>query len=292
MPPEGPEVETIRRDLEDAVVGRRVTAVFVHDPALVRAPDPGAFVAGLKGRTIEDAARVGKYLLLRLDDGRAWALHLSLEGRLLLVPKDDEVANGTKLAATLDDGRELRLVDLVSYALVGLGSLDELAETFALDQIGPDPLRPGFTEAVLRERLAGRRGKLKPLLLNPRVIAAVGNIYVDEALWRARLHAERKANSLSDAEWTALHGALVDVLAEGVEHRGTTARGGLYRDLFGKKGRHQEKLDVFRRQGQPCHRCGTAIATTEVGGRSTYFCPTCQVAPSPHRGEVGAKGCG
>jgi formamidopyrimidine-DNA glycosylase len=278
MPPELPEVETIRRDLAEAVVGRRITAVFVHDPAVVKVPDPGAFVAGLKGRTIEAADRAAKYLLLPLDDGRVWAVHLSLEGRLLLVPASAEVANGTKLAVALDDGHELRLVDPVSYALVALVEVGGLAEVFSLNLLGPEPIHPGFDEATLRARLAGRRGMIKPLILNQRIIAGVGNIYADEALWRAKIHPSRKANGLTDAEWTALHRALVDTLREGVANRGTTAPGGLYRDLWGKKGAHQAHLAVFRRAGKACPRCGTAIVRTELGGRPTFFCPHCQPA--------------
>lgn len=274
--PELPEVETIRADLADAVVGRRVTAVFVHDPAVVRTPSAGAFVAGLKGRTLVYAGRRAKYLLLHLDDDRVWALHLSLEARLLLGPAEEEIKPGTKLAVALDDGRELRLVDPVSYALVALGDPGEIAEAFKLDQLGPEPQQAGFTEEVLRTRMAGRRGMIKPLVLNQRIVAGVGNIYADEALWRARIHPARKANGLTDPEWTALHRALVDTLVEGVANRGTTAPGGLYRDLYGRKGKHQEHLAVFRKGDKPCPRCGTPITRTELGGRPTFFCATCQ----------------
>ena len=279
--PELPEVETIRRDLAESVVGRRITAVFVHEPALVRTPDPGGFVAGLKGRTICRAGRRGKYLLLGLDDGRVWAVHLSLEARLLRVEATEEVKPGTKLAVALDDGHELRLVDPVSFALVALADPGELDTVFKLGELGPEPLDASFSEALLRQRLAGRRGMIKPLLLNQRIVAGVGNIYADEALWRARLHPTRKADSLTDAEWAALHAALVETLAAGVENRGTTAPGGLYRDLYGRKGAHQVHLAVFRRAGKPCPRCGTPIARSEIGGRATFCCEACQTSTGP-----------
>ncbi len=274
--PELPEIETIRRDLAGAVLQRRVTHVHVLDPALVRAPDPGAFVAALEGRTLREAGRRGKYLLVGLDDGLTWAMHLSLEGRLLLVPADAAVEDGTRLAVVLDDGRALRLWDKVSYATTAVGDAPALAELFHLDRLGPEPTAPGFTRELFRERFAARRVMVKPTLLDQRVVAGVGNIYADESLWRARVHPTRKANALTDAEWTSLHRALVDVMAEAVSHRGTSAPGGLYRDLYGRKGEHQAHLSVFRRAGKPCPRCATTIVRTEVGGRATFHCPACQ----------------
>ncbi len=288
--PELPEVETIRADLARAAVGRRVVAAHVRDRSVVRAPPPDAFETSLRGRTIQSAARRGKYLLLRLDDGRSWALHLSLEGRLLLTPRDAPVAEGTRLTVTLDDDSDLRLWDRVSFATTALGDDAALDALYHLDLLGPEPTEAGFTEALLRERFEGRRGRIKPLLLEQRVIAGVGNIYADESLWRASIHPERKVDALTDAEWSALHRALVDTLTEGVAHRGTTAPGGLYRDLFGRKGEHQSHLAVFRRAGKACPRCGATVERSEVGGRSTFFCPSCQhlegVAPRLRRVAV------
>lgn len=274
--PELPEIETIRRDLAGSVLNRRVTEARVLDPALVRAPAPEAFASELHHRTLRDAGRRGKYLLVGLDDGRTWAMHLSLEGRLLLVAADAPLEDGTRLAVTLDDGRELRLWDKVSYATTALGDARALAELFHLDRLGPEPTSPDFTREAFRERFAARRVMVKPTLLDQRVVAGVGNIYADESLWRARVHPTRKANALDDGEWTALHRALVDVMAEAVAHRGTSAPGGLYRDLYGRKGEHQAHLSVFRRAGKPCPRCGSTIVRTEVGGRATFHCPACQ----------------
>lgn len=274
--PELPEIETLRRDLADAVIDRRVTDVRVLDPALVRAPSPGDFAAALRGRTLRVAGRRGKYLLVGLNDGRTWAMHLSLEGRLLLVAEDEALAEGTKLTATLDDGRELRLWDKVSYAATALADAAAVNELFQLDRLGPEPTAPGFTRELLRERFAARRVMVKPTLLDQRVVAGVGNIYADESLWRARVHPTRKAHTLAEAEWTALHRALVDVMGEAVAHRGTSAPGGLYRDLYGRKGEHQAHLSVFRRAGKLCPRCATSIVRTEVGGRATFHCPACQ----------------
>lgn len=278
--PELPEIETLRRDLAGAVIGRRVTAVRVHDPALVRAPAPEAFERALTGRTLRAAERRAKYLLLRLDDGQTWAIHLSLEGRLLLVPGDAPLAEGTKLVVTLDDASELRLWDRVSYAATALADAAGIDATFHLDRLGPEPVAADFTVDVLRERFGARRAMVKPTLLDQRVVAGVGNIYADEALWRARVHPTRKAHTLTDAEWAALHHGLVDVMAEAVAHRGTSAPGGLYRDLYGRRGEHQAHLAVFRRAGKGCPRCNAAIARTEVGGRATFVCLACQRPPA------------
>ena len=275
--PELPEVETLRRDLTGAVVGRAITAAKVLDRALVRAPpQPDEFERGLVGRAITAVDRRGKYLLLRLDDGRTWAVHLSLEGRLLLVPRDTLVADGAKLTVTLDDATELRLWDRVSYASTALARGAELDAIYHLSDLGPEPTDEGFSEALLRERIGARRAKIKPLLLDQHNLAGVGNIYADESLWRAKVHPERKATTLTDVEWSALHRALIDTLTEGVAHRGTTAPGGLYRDLYGRKGEHQAHLAVFRKAGARCPRCGAKIERCEVGGRSTFVCPSCQ----------------
>lgn len=274
--PELPEVETIRRDASEALVGHRLAVVSLHIPDVVRHPGPEAFVTGLTGRTIVGAERVAKYLLLRLDNGLVWGIHLSLEGRFLLQAEGARLAQGTLLSVTLDDGRQLVLRDSISFTKTFLMDPEDLGNVLHLHELGPEPIHPAFDEALLRQRLAGRRGMIKPLLLNQRIIAGVGNIYVDEALWRARIHPEHRANQLTDEQWRDLHAALVSVMHEGIEHRGTTARGGLYRDLYGRKGSHQEHLNVFRRAGDPCPRCGAVIRQTTVGGRSTFVCPNCQ----------------
>lgn len=279
--PELPEVETLRRDLESSVLRRRVEAVTVHDPGRVRSLVDEDFSSALTGRTLVAADRLGKYLILRLDDGRVWAVHLSLEGRLLLRPPQSPALDGSRLSVVLDDQSELLLWDAMTYASSALGTPEQVTLLYHLETFGPEPTAAAFTEPLFEALFAKRRGMLKPLLLDQHVIAGVGNIYADEALWRARLHPTRKVNTLTHEDLEALHGALVEVLREGIEHRGTTAPGGLYRDLFGRKGSHQAHLAVFRRAGKPCPRCGTAIARSVVGARSTFVCPTCQSVDDP-----------
>jgi formamidopyrimidine-DNA glycosylase len=274
--PELPEVETIRRDVAEAVLGRRTTVISLHLPVAVQHPAPELFVAGLTGRTVVSAERVGKYLLLGLDNGRYWVIHLSLEGRLLFQEEGTHLTQGTLLVVSLDDGHQLVLRDHVSYSKTYLLDREDIGSVLHLHEYGPEPIMPGFSEGLLRERMAGRRGMIKPLLLNQRILAGVGNIYADEALFRACIHPERRVTTLTDTEWTALHAALVGVLHEGIADRGTTAPGGLYRDLFGRKGRHQEHLAVFRKAGEHCPECRAAIRTSTVSGRPTFYCPNCQ----------------
>jgi formamidopyrimidine-DNA glycosylase len=275
--PELPEVETLRGDAERLLVGRRIVAADLLVPAVLREPTPTAFVAALHGAAIVGAERRAKYLLLGLEDDRVLALQLAIYGQLLLCPSNTPREPETLLVLDLEDGGEVHLRDGSNYTRIWLVPRDDLREALRLDTLGPEPLAPAFTLDELRERLGGRRARLKGLLLDQHVIAGLGNIYVDEALWRARLHPARTASSLSERELAALHEAIRSVLAEAIEHRGTTFH--TYRDLLGEKGHHQDALAVFHRQGKPCTRCGTPVQRTSLAGRDTHLCPTCQPAP-------------
>jgi formamidopyrimidine-DNA glycosylase len=275
--PELPEVETLRRDLEDAVIGRRITAVYLYEPRIVRYPEPGAFVSELVGKRILGASRRGKHLLIQLSDDRILAIHLMLEGQLFYQEEAEPIASRTKLAIALDNGFQLRLRDVVDLARVAVVTREERDAVLGLDALGPEPLDPSFTLERFLACLAGRRGMIKPLLTNQAIMAGVGNLYADEALFRARIHPERKANTLSDAERRALYTALREVLREGVANRGTTGKGGMYRDLWGRKGRYQDHLGVFRREGEPCRGCPGKVDVIRVGGRATHLCPSCQL---------------
>lgn len=275
--PELPEVETIRRDLEGAVTGRRVTGVYLYEPRVVRHPDPETFVRELKGRRIEGASRRGKHLLIRLSGGWVWAVHLMLEGQLLYEEAEAPIASRTKLVLQLDNGFQLRLRDVVDLAKTALAPAGELEEILGLSRLGPEPLEPEFTVERFLERFKGRTGRIKPLLINQAFIAGVGNLYADEALFRARIHPGRKASTLTEAEKRRLYAELLAVLREGIAARGASARRGMYRDLWGHKGGYQDRLQVFRREGAACLGCPGTVALDRVGGRATHFCPSCQV---------------
>lgn len=278
--PELPEVETIRRDLAAAVRGRRITGATLYQPLVLRHPTPTEFVSHLRGKTIEAIDRKAKYLLLRLSDDWLWVVHLMLEGQLLYQPAEAPIAGETKLIVSLDNGCQLRLRDVVGLARTYLLRGGEELPELHLWELGPEPLAPGFTFERFLERLRGRSGMIKPLLLDQHVIAGVGNLYADEVLFRARLHPKRKANTLTPEELSRLYEALIGVLQEAVAHRGTSAPRSLYRDLWGRKGGHQDYLQVFRKRGEPCPGCAGAVQEIRVGGRATFVCPSCQPVPS------------
>jgi formamidopyrimidine-DNA glycosylase len=180
----------------------------------------------------------------------------------------------------LEGDRRLFLRDETGYTRARVVDRGELEERFS--SLGPEPLGDGFGEDYLRDRLSSRRAQIKPLLLDQKVVAGIGNIYADEILYDARLHPRRKANSLTREEWDALHAAILENLRAGIEHRGTTFS--LYRDLLGRKGRHQEHLRVFLRAGKPCPEgCGGKVVKEQVGGRATFLCPACQSEDGPTR---------
>jgi len=228
----------------------------------------------LVGRRIVGVRRRGKYLLFDLDDGAHLLVHLRMTGRLVVAGRDDPPLRFEHLALLLDDGRDLRFCDQRKFGRV-LHLLP--ADARALDRrIGPEPLAPAFTAARLAAALRRRRGKLKAALLDQGLVAGLGNIYVDEALFRARLHPERRPDSLHPDEVARLHRAIRAVLREGIANRGTTFAS--FRDGYGAAGDNQANLRVYGRgrRGEPCPRCGRPLSVAVVAGRSSHFCGHCQ----------------
>jgi formamidopyrimidine-DNA glycosylase len=268
--PELPEVENVARMLRPEVVGRRVVEAQVLWPRSVARPTPEAFCRDLVGREITSLGRRGKVLTLGLSDGWWLLVHLRMSGRLLLGRPEEPAPVHLRAVLRLDDGRDLRFVDPRKFGRLWL--VQDPAEV--LGSLGPEPLDPTFTVEAFQARLAGRRVRIKPLLLDQRFLAGVGNIYADEALFLAGIHPCRPAGSLTEGEVERLHGALQEVLAAAIANGGTTLSA--YRRPDGSPGEHQALLRVFRRAGEPCPRCGTPVVRAVVGGRGTYFCPRCQ----------------
>ena len=268
--PELPEVETIVRGLREPLVGRQFTGVRVGWENLVARPAVEEFKRGLVDQKILGLKRRGKYLVFALSGGGSLIIHLRMTGRLLIKNPDDELDKHDHLIFELDDGRELRFNNVRKLGRVYL--VDD--EDEIVGRLGPEPLDDDFTSADFAALFSTRRGMIKPLLLNQQFIAGIGNIYADEALFAARIHPERRADTLTAEEIECLYHAIRQVLTQGIQNRGTTLSD--YLDAEGREGRNQEHLLVFRRTGQPCPRCGMPIERTVVGGRGTYFCPKCQ----------------
>lgn len=267
---EVPEVETIVRDLRAAVVGRVIARAEVLLPEAVRFPAPDAFMATLPGCQVEAAERRSKHILLPLSGDLLLAVHFMLWGTLLLAPATTRRARETLVVWQFDDGDELRLMDTLGYARTALGAPAEVIERLDLESLGPDALDPSFNADVLAARIRNRRGVLKSVLLNQRIVSGLGNRDADESMWLARIDPRRPALSLSQEECIRLHDGICTLLEEGLALRGTQ------NDLFGVPGRAKHRRYIFERTGQPCPRCGTPIAHLRIGGRNTHYCPNCQ----------------
>jgi formamidopyrimidine-DNA glycosylase len=270
--PELPEVETIRAQLEPRLVGRRLELVSILDSRLTRPLDPREVTADLEGARVEAVDRRGKYLVLRLDNGAALLVHLRMTGSFGFEPATHERA-----VLSLEGGDRLVYRDVRRFGTWLVVEAIEL-DPYLATKNGPEPLSSRFTAAWLATQLSRRKAALKAVLLDQRVVAGLGNIYADEALWRARLSPLRPANGLEPEEVTGLHRSIRAVLREGIERQGASLRD--YAAPDGSAGGMQDEFRVYGRDGEPCPRCRTPIAKTRVGGRGTWYCPRCQQAPS------------
>lgn len=270
--PELPEVETIVTDLAPVLTGARVVRVQVQDPLLVRFPGGEDFSRRLTGRIVRKVKRRGKYILIEMDQGLTWLVHLRMTGRLLaqLVPGERHL----RARFSLDTGASLYYCDLRRFGGMWAYWPGEEGCLGGFSALGPEPLSAEFDGDWLVRRLTGRPGPLKALLLNQSVVAGLGNIYTDEALFRAGLCPQRQGGSLSPQECQDLADAVKAVLAQAIEDRGTTFRD--FRTGLGTQGKHQHELAVYGRAGEPCHRCGELLLKKQIGGRTTVYCPECQ----------------
>jgi formamidopyrimidine-DNA glycosylase len=297
--PELPEVETVCRQLDPELSGRKIASLEVLDARWCRPVPPAKLEAMLEGATIEGLGRRGKYLLLALGGARTLVMHLRMTGNLVLVEGESKLdpsegrrlyeaersASGRHLRARfrLDDGRELWFTDPRRFGEAFMIDDANLEERFA--RLGVEPLSEAFTPEALGEMAAGRTAPLKSFLLDQSGVAGVGNIYADEALFRARLHPLSPAGSMKPEHQEALRDAVIAALEAGIEGGGASIDD--YRDGRGEKGTMQEEFLVHTREGQPCPRCEEPIARIVVSGRSTYYCPSCQVRlrRKPRRGR-------
>jgi formamidopyrimidine-DNA glycosylase len=269
--PELPEVEYVARQLQAELIGRRFTAVHVRWERAIAGVEAHELEARLRDRQVVAIGRRAKYLLIELDNGETLVIHRRMSGNLLLVAQGDDDPY-TRVEFTLDDGRRLLYTDPRKFGRLILVTEAERPALFA--QLGPEPLEPSFTPAVLAKRLEGRRSAIKALLLDQTVMAGLGNIYADEALFRAGIHPLRRGDSLDAAEIERLQQGIQAVLRMGIDHGGTTF--GRHRGVYNEVGRNLEHVEVYRRTGQPCPRCGTPIERITIAQRGSHFCPHCQ----------------
>jgi formamidopyrimidine-DNA glycosylase len=270
--PELPEVECVRRTLEPGVLNRSVSRIRVEKPKLAR-PSPEAFRKGLTGRSIIATSRHGKLLILHLDDGGFWAIHLGMTGQVISAPKRPQADHIHITVSFKDKGPKLYYRDVRQFGY--MAHCPDRAGLLAgpLANFGPDAL--GLDLDTFLSGLGSRTAPLKSLLLDQRILAGVGNIYADESLHRAGISPLARPVDLSQEKLITLHGAIQETLAEALEKGGSSVRN--FVDARGRAGTFQEAHQVYQRGGCDCPRCGETIERIVLGGRSTHFCPACQL---------------
>lgn len=275
--PELPEVETVRRTLAPRLNGKTIIRANIGDyQRVIATPGPDEFLQRIAGDRIRDVGRRGKFLLLRLTSGDTVAIHLRMTGELSVVPATEPAGPHLHLTLDLDDQGQLRYHDIRKFGRWSLLS----PEQFALfdEAIGPEPFDSSLDGARFYQMLHNRHRILKPLLLDQAFIAGIGNIYADEALFRAGIHPRRRSHELSETEADRLLREIREVLAVALEHRGTTLRN--YRDGAGLPGENLAQLRIYSRaSGDPCPVCGNPVVREVIGQRGTKLCPTCQPMP-------------
>jgi len=273
--PELPEVETVRRSLERLLVGQTIAGIEVGSFAgVLGAVDPALVSAALEGRTITRLRRRGKFLFVDLDDGAGLEIHLRMTGHLEVANRDAPPLRFEHLTIRFASGYDLRFADQRKFGRVIFHAGDPEVELKT--RLGPEPLLPAFTSEYLAGVLARRTAPIKSLLLDQRIVAGIGNIYADEALFLARLHPGRPGGSISAPEVRSLHRAIRRVLRSAIQYRGTTFSS--YRDGTGQSGENQHRLNVYGRgrREEPCTRCSRPLAFLVIGQRTSHYCPNCQ----------------
>ena len=282
--PELPEVETIRRQLAPHLEGRTLLDVEILDPRWTRPTPPRAVEDELRGRVVERVGRSGKYLVWRLTGERFLLMHLRMTGALLFDPPSDPPH--TRVRFSLDAGHRLIYNDARRFGTGHLLTGVPARDAYLGERLGPEPLTPAFTTDYLRAAARGRTAPVKAFILDQRRIAGVGNIYADEALFRAKIHPLRAAGTLTRPQLAALREAIEHVLAAGIDAKGATIDD--FRHVDGAQGSFQDLFQIHQREGEPCPVCGTRVRKLVVGGRGTYVCEHCQPRPRTRRGQTKA----
>jgi formamidopyrimidine-DNA glycosylase len=272
--PELPEVETMVRTLRPHLVGRTFGAARILRESAVGWPAPAAFAAGLSGRTVDAIHRRGKYILIDLMGGGRLVVHLRMTGQLAFRPLRARPAAHTRIVIPLDGGEALHFVDQRTFGRLYLLPDADPGPIAGLAALGPEPLDPAFTPEGLAAALARTARPIKTALLDQTLVAGIGNIYADEALFLAGIHPLTPARDLDRERTAALHDAIRQALSQGIANRGTTFAH--FRNAEGESGGNQGHLAVYGREGEPCPRCGGRLLRLVLSGRSAHFCAHCQ----------------
>ncbi|WP_078579551.1 DNA-formamidopyrimidine glycosylase [Salipaludibacillus agaradhaerens] len=273
--PELPEVETVKRTLTELIKNETVTKVSVEWPKMIKEPDDSAqFSVMMAGQTFKSIERRGKFLIFRLDD-YSLVSHLRMEGRYGVFEQDEPTTKHTHVRFFLESGKELRYADVRKFGTMHLFPIDTELQQLPLAKLGPEPLSSDFSSARLKKQLERTTRAIKSALLDQTIVAGLGNIYVDEALFKARVHPEKTANMLTDDEVEQLFISIKQTLSDAVEAGGSSIKS--YVNGQGEMGMFQQQLNVYGRAGEPCRTCDSMIVRSVVGGRGTHTCPTCQL---------------
>ena len=272
--PELPEVETIVRSLRPMITGQRIESVEVTYTPLVGYPDAETFALELIGREVLAVRRRGKYIVIEVTGGDLLVTHLRMSGRLIFTERETPMDKHTHIVINFASGMQLRFVEIRKFGRMFLIPANEPEKAGGFATLGPEPLEVSLED--FKAQIAGKKTKIKAVILNQETVAGIGNIYADEALFLSKLHPERFADTLSEEDKERLYRAIQEVLSTGIKNRGTSKRD--YVDGFGEKGENQNHLKVYGREKEKCYLCGTEILRIQVGGRSSHYCPVCQPA--------------
>lgn len=271
--PELPEVEQVKNSLREYIKNKTITKVIINVERLIKYPSPSEFVEQITGRAFLDLERFGKYLVFTLDNGQLLVIHLRMTGALIYKHNSQEDVNKPRVIFELNDG-VMYYCDTRTLGTIHLINPEEKSMLKGLDTLGVEPISPDFTVEYLQERFVAKKRLVKAALLDQSIIAGLGNIYVDEALAKSKIHPKRLTNSLSEQELAMLHANIKEIIKAAIANRGTTFRD--YKDADGNKGSNQDHLFVYGRGGQACKLCGTVLVYEKIAGRGTVYCPQCQ----------------
>ncbi len=265
--PELAEVETIRRQLEKEVKGKKIRDVVIKDKRIIKGISAGEFAARIKGKTLKEFLRRGKVLIVKLEDELFLIVHLRISGWILVSRGEEKFS---RVILDLSDGRKIHFCD--QRVLGELKLIDDWQKLPIIKTMGPDPLSISKREFI--QMFSGKKTKIKPLLMDQSFLAGVGNVYAQESLFCAGIHPERNTDTLTPEELARLYTCLKDILKEAIRRQGSSVD--TYRQIDGREGNYVPLLKVYQREGTPCVRCKTLIVRKTIGGRGTYFCPGCQ----------------